>query len=103
MGQKFKRNKEDFTCDRCGTAVIGDGFTNHCPHCLFSKHVDVNPGDRASTCQGMMKPVRVEGTQKRYMIIHVCERCKYQKANMVAADDDMTAVAAVAQRAGAAL
>ena len=43
----FTRKVEDFTCEHCGREVHGNGYTNHCPHCLHSKHVDVNPGDRA--------------------------------------------------------
>jgi len=48
MARLFTRNIENFTCERCGAAVEGNGFTNHCPACLCSKHVDINPGDRAA-------------------------------------------------------
>src|SRR3989338_8156335 len=44
--RRFQRTKEDFTCERCGFFVRGSGYTNHCPQCLWSKHVDVNPGNR---------------------------------------------------------
>ena len=40
---KFKRKKENFVCENCGAEVKGDGFTNHCPKCLYSKHVDIFP------------------------------------------------------------
>ena len=57
MTKKFQRTKEDFTCEKCNLVVNGSGYTNHCPRCLWSKHVDVNPGDRQATCQGFMEPV----------------------------------------------
>ena len=42
---------QSFTCANCGAAVsplAGGGYRNHCPVCLHSLHVDVNPGDRAA-------------------------------------------------------
>jgi len=51
--KKFQKKKEDFKCEKCGREVIGTGYTNHCPDCLWSKHVDVNPGDRQSKCLGL--------------------------------------------------
>jgi hypothetical protein len=59
MSTVFKKTKEDFVCEHCGKPVVGNGYTNHCPECLWSKHVDVNPGDRAATCLGLMEPVGV--------------------------------------------
>ncbi|WP_419962425.1 RNHCP domain-containing protein [Psychrobacillus sp. BM2] len=32
-------------------------FRNHCPFCLFSKHLDNYPGDRSSECQDLMRIV----------------------------------------------
>ena len=60
MPKLFQKTVEDFICEHCGNKVAGDGYTNHCPNCLWSKHVDVNPGDRAAICGGMMKAVKVE-------------------------------------------
>ena len=59
--RSFQRRIENFVCEHCGEKVIGDGYTNHCPKCLWSKHVDVNPGDRMAHCGGMMKPEALEG------------------------------------------
>ena len=54
------------------------GYRNHCPTCLYSKHVDIIPGDRANPCQGLMQPIAVEYLpQKGWMIVHECERCGY--------------------------
>ena len=96
--KKFQRRIEDFVCENCGFAVQGDGFTNHCPRCLWSKHVDVNPGDRDSSCQGLMEPVGIELEHGEYRILHRCTRCGALKRNKTAPNDDFDAVLALAQR-----
>lgn len=83
LSKRFQKRIEDFVCENCGEKVKGNGYTNHCPKCLWSKHVDVNPGDRASKCLGMMKPIRVEGSTPSYFLIHECVRCG-QKARIMA-------------------
>lgn len=93
----FLRNKEDFTCDHCGGAVTGTGYTNHCPKCLWSKHVDIDPGDRAAACRGMMRPVSVEGSTPQYVITHVCEACGFRRRNTVQKEDEPAAIVALAQ------
>lgn len=85
----FIRKQEDFTCEHCGTVVIGDGYTNHCPQCLWSKHVDVEPGDRAATCGGLMRPVGYEAAHGSFDLLHQCERCGHQKRNKVSPHDDL--------------
>lgn len=87
MQKKFQRKIEDFVCEHCGKEVKGSGYTNHCPFCLWSKHVDINPGDRAANCGGMMKPRRIEIKKGEYIIIHRCEKCGYEKRNRVADND----------------
>ena len=76
MNRRFQRTVESFTCEHCGAAVTGDGYTNHCPECLWSKHVDKNPGDRAEGCQGLMEPVEVLIKGTEYTILHRCQRCQ---------------------------
>jgi hypothetical protein len=44
-------------------------YRNHCPACLWSKHVDVQPGDRAATCRGLMRPDRVETRRGKGLIM----------------------------------
>jgi hypothetical protein len=86
--KKFQRTKEDFSCGCCGYFVRGNGYTNHCPKCLWSRHVDVNPGDRSATCGGMMEPVWIEWTDGRHVLSHACAKCGFQRKNRVDADDD---------------
>jgi len=93
----FQKNVENFTCENCGHHVAGTGYTNHCPHCLYSKHVDIDPGDRAADCSGLMQPIAIEGsTGKGYKIVHKCVVCGHEKSNMVSPDDDMRVVIALA-------
>lgn len=93
----FTRTIEDFRCEHCGAEVRGSGYTNHCPVCLWSKHVDVEPGDRAQSCGGMMPPVALEGSSPNYVILHRCERCGFERRNGVAANDSAAALLALAQ------
>ncbi|HJJ07809.1 MAG TPA: RNHCP domain-containing protein [Bacilli bacterium] len=48
---------------------------DHCNNCLCSKHVDINPGDRLSTCLGTLRPIGVEKTKKdMFKIIYKCDK-----------------------------
>lgn len=89
--KRFQRTVEDFVCEHCGEKVRGNGYTNHCPRCLWSKHVDVNPGDRAEQCGGMMKPITLEGSSPDYRIVHACVRCGATRRVGVAPKDDRDA------------
>jgi RNase P subunit RPR2 len=92
MSLKFQRNIENFSCKKCHAHVIGNGYTNHCPECLWSKHVDVFPGDRQSLCGGLMRPVRVELKRGDMGIIHVCEICSHEKRNRISLEDNQETV-----------
>ena len=85
----FTRKIENFICDHCGTRVTGNGYTNHCPKCLWSKHVDGHPGDRASLCGGAMEPQSVIVVSCVYRIAHKCARCGFIRLQNVAKEDDM--------------
>ena len=60
--KRFAKNDEGFICAHCGKEVVPLGYSsrNHCPFCLWSLHLDINPGDRASECGGSLEPIRVE-------------------------------------------
>ena len=96
--RKFKRTEEDFICEQCGFFVNGSGYTNHCPKCLWSKHVDINPGDRHATCQSPMEPVGVESKGGKYIILHRCVSCHFQKRNKMAKDDNFDAIIQLSRR-----
>jgi hypothetical protein len=95
--KRFQRTIEDFTCGHCGAAVHGDGYTNHCPRCLWSRHVDVNPGDRDEPCNGMMEPVRIEHEKRREVVVHRCQQCGVERRNSVNVKDDREVVLTVAK------
>ena len=90
--KRFTRVQEDFTCARCGTTVQGDGYTDHCTHCLWSLHVDIHPGDRLATCGGLMKPVGVESGRRGWIIGYRCERCGHERRNRTSSSDEFDAV-----------
>ncbi len=98
MGRKFQRRKENFRCEHCGAWVEGDGYTNHCPRCLWSKHVDVYPGDRAATCQGLMEPIGVMVEDDGYVIVHRCTRCGLVRRNRASPQDDFEVLLKLAGR-----
>ena len=87
--KKFTRRVEDFTCAHCGTHVQGNGYTNHCPNCLWSRHVDNNPGDRAANCGGMMSPIAVEQLGHDFIITHKCTTCGKIMRQRAAENDNM--------------
>ncbi|MFB3882867.1 MAG: RNHCP domain-containing protein [Armatimonadota bacterium] len=96
-----------FTCEHCGAQVLPllrGGFRNHCPKCLWSKHVDCIPGDREDACAGLMEPVGVDADAKRtWMVVHRCVRCRAIRRNRAALTDprqpdDFDAMLAVVAR-----
>ena len=92
MGKKFTKIDEEFVCEHCGKKVEKLGYTcrNHCNYCLYSKHVDINPGDREETCHGMLKPIQVIlDSKKGYVIIFKCKKCGAIRKNKAAKDDNM--------------
>lgn len=93
-----------FICENCGNEVaaegnIGTANRNHCPNCLWSKHLDdKESGDRASVCLGIMEPIgltfKKEGVDKygkerqgEIMLIHKCVKCGKVVINRLAGDD----------------
>ena len=84
---------ESFKCLNCkafiGMPLTGGKHRNHCPACLWSRHVDLKtPGDRASECRSMMQPAaafaRPGGEQ---VVVHRCRGCGVDRYCRVAADD----------------
>lgn len=94
----------DFTCAHCGNYVsagyllAGVQNRNHCPYCLWSRHLDLyQAGDRLAACKAPMQPVglTLKRSQKKYaskrdgelMLIHLCTDCAEVSINRIAADD----------------
>ncbi len=89
--KRFYKNDNEFICEHCNKLVNKLNYTtrDHCNHCLYSKHVDINPGDRANTCQGLLKPIGIEKYKDTYKIIYKCEKCHELHKNIMANDDNM--------------
>lgn len=98
MNRLFQRTIEDFSCEKCGHETRGTGYTNHCSRCLWSKHVDINPGDRAATCGGLMEPVGLAMRHGTYVLSHRCVICGFERENKVSPDDNFEAIVAVSKR-----
>ena len=90
--------EQSFTCVHCGRPVgplpSGGHNRNHCPYCLYSRHVDAErSGDRASTCQGPMAPIGAfQRPNGEHVLVHRCERCGFERFNRIQADDNFDLV-----------
>lgn len=85
--KRFQKNDCGFVCANCGKEVLplGKSSRDHCPFCLCSLHLDVNPGDRASDCGGIMEPLRAEpDPRKSYILTFRCRKCGYIHRNKAA-------------------
>ena len=99
----------DFTCAYCGHFVpagimaAGVHNRNHCPYCLWSRHLDLfQAGDRMAACKAPMQPVglTLKFTKKKYaqassgelMLVHRCSECAKISINRIAADDVSEAI-----------
>ncbi len=99
---RYKRSSEEvFKCRHCHRFVCplpcGGHHRNHCPFCLYSRHVDDRkPGDRMSTCGASMEPAgRFQRPNGEYVIVHRCLDCDFERFNRIAADDDFDLVLAL--------
>ncbi len=106
-----QRAHADFWCVHChgfvsaDTRLSGVQNRNHCPYCLWSRHVDLNiAGDRLSACKSPMRPIglTIKTIQKKYgisqgelLLIHLCEGCNNLSLNRIAADDDPANIFAI--------
>lgn len=95
---RFLTASDEFRCRHCrafvGALPSGGRHRNHCPFCLYSRHVDgKTPGDRASDCGGSMAPAGVFTRMKgEHAIVHRCHDCGIERYCRVAADDDIAAM-----------
>lgn len=82
-----KQENTGFLCENCGRQVLpvsSGSYRNHCPFCLYSKHVDWVPGDRANPCGGLMAPVAYHyHSKKGYQVIQRCQKCGVEQVNII--------------------
>jgi len=82
---------------------------NHCPHCLWSIHLDETAGDRQSPCHGQMEPIALtfkypkknkyqqQNQKGETLLVHFCHTCFTLRLNRLAADDDPQKILTVFQ------
>lgn len=92
--KKFNMIDEEFICENCNQKVnkLKYSARDHCPFCLYSKHVDINPGDRENECKGLLEPIDIEKFKQTYKIIYKCQKCGQQHKNVMADDDDLNKI-----------
>jgi DNA-directed RNA polymerase subunit RPC12/RpoP len=107
--------EQGFVCAHCGGYVSCDRLTagvqnrNHCPYCLWSRHLDWREaGDRMAGCRAPMRPIGLTTKRGRnkyarahdgeLMLVHRCEACGQLSINRIAADDLETALLEILDR-----
>lgn len=97
--KRFTMRDEVFICENCGKEISKLNYTarDHCNYCLYSKHVDILPGDRKNQCQGLLKPIGIEKYKDTYKIIYQCEKCHQIHKNIMANDDNLDLIIKISQ------
>jgi uncharacterized radical SAM superfamily protein len=98
MRKNFIHKNEEFKCEHCKHVnVLGSQIRNHCSHCLYSKHLDQDvPGDRASQCKGLMRPISITYSgAKGFMINFLCVKCGHRYVNKVLHGDNQELVSKI--------
>lgn len=92
--KSFIMKDEEFICTNCGKHVSKLNYTarDHCPYCLTSIHIDINPGDRLNNCKGLLIPIGVEKFKDSYKIIYKCSKCGINHKNIMARDDNINKI-----------
>jgi hypothetical protein len=89
--KRFAKNDSGFVCVNCGELVppLLSSSRDHCTKCLCSRHVDVNPGDRANQCRGILYPIGIDRDSKKgYIIKYHCDTCHEYHTCKAAPDDN---------------
>ena len=100
---KTHPSDEVFKCKTCGRVVVptgsGSEHRNHCPYCLSSQHLDIEPGDRSANCGGSMDAIAVWIRKNgEWAIIHRCRICGELSSNRIAADDNPVKLMSLAMK-----
>ena len=98
--KRFNMIDEEFICEYCGKKVSKLNYTarDHCPYCLYSKHVDIMPGDRKNECCGLLVPISIERHKNTYKIVYKCNNCKQIHKNIIANDDNFDEILKIMQK-----
>jgi RNHCP domain len=88
-----RREPSSFRCRHCGldvsTIAVGTAHRNHCPNCLWSRHLDDTPGDRAVDCGSAMEPIAISVRgDGEWVVVHRCTGCDTLHLTRSAGDDN---------------
>ena len=72
------------------TWAPGTSHRNHCPNCLWSRHLDDDvPGDRDADCGASMEPIAISVRgDGEWVVVHRCLGCDELHLNRIAGDDN---------------
>lgn len=90
----MSRPSRSFRCAHCRLDVPMDApgtrHRNHCPSCLWSRHLDDDtPGDRDADCGAAMEPIAVcARADGEWALVHRCGACTTIHVNRIAGDDN---------------
>lgn len=98
-----QRGPRSFRCRHCRLDVPldapGTAHRNHCPGCLWSRHLDETPGDRAAECGSSMEPIAVcVRGDGEWVLVHRCSGCGELSLNRTAGDDNPLVLVRLALR-----
>jgi RNHCP domain len=92
--RRERRRTESFRCGHCrldvSTHAPGTEHRNHCPNCLWSRHLDDDtPGDRDADCGSLMEPIGITvRAGGEWVLVHRCTGCEEVHLNRTAGDDN---------------
>lgn len=91
-----------FKCSHCGlgassaiSAEVGSNHRDHCPRCLWSKHVAKEKlGDRESNCRAGMRPIGItlHRSTGEPLIVLRCSGCDVLRTSRCLLDDDVFSI-----------
>jgi len=53
-------------------------------------HVDLQPGDRAAACRGLMRPIALLYEHGDFIVVHECVACGVRRRNRTAPNDSLS-------------
>lgn len=103
MSHRSRPDEPSFTCIHCKHHITaethGTRHRNHCPLCLWSRHLDEQPGDRSCPCRQPMEPISIEVRRDgEWAVVHRCCGCNTLRTNRIAGDDHTMTLLSLALR-----
>ncbi len=96
----FSKNNESFNCINCRKKVLEhpNSSRDHCNFCLIGLHVDVEPGDRANDCKGILEPIGLRTSSGKEQVVFSCLKCGKNVFCVTAPDDNREKIIELSKR-----